>query len=515
MKLFTFLLCLFFAGKSIAQPTTFQFTTDFSSNDFVTDVVENTAGDYVAVCNTYIGSKYDITLLKISQSGAVISTHTIGNATNEFAKSICHTSDGGYFITGYSYTNINDNNALLIKVDSAFNIQFYKTLGTATGNDYANEGFEASPGLYTFTGTVALGGSAKPSIVTVNDSGYVISEHYLNTNQFASPEYKGTYLGNGKIGFAHLSNIISVLDTGGNIIEDFAYSSGGFSTDAIATADGKVVAIGVGNIGGPQGSTVFICKGDTVSGSLSLLQKYAYTSYSLEAEGIVQDSAGNYFLAVNRIDFGSGMSAPLIIKTDSSGQVIRSYNYRPVSSNHSEFKCIIHTSDGGFLAAGNAMLSGNTDLFFVKTDVDGISACNSNAVSVTNSNFPINATNPHSPFSGNLNTFVSVDPTNVPEIYTSDLICISTDIPKSSVKSGEGFNIFPTVFEETISITCNRPEIKAQARISDMTGRLVFTKEFSGNSSLDLSDLSRGQYIIVIESADKEYYLRENILKAN
>ena len=183
-----------------AQQTSFELSANITNSDIAVDITENAQGDFVAVSTTVVANNFDITIIKFSAAGVVLSTTTIGTSQNEIAKSICTTSDGGYFITGYANTTFSDNDALALKVDVNFQVQFLKRLGTTPGNDYANEGFEVAPDQYTFTGTVAIGGSAKPSRVTLDGNGNVISQSYLNTNQFASPNYHGTYLGNGLIG---------------------------------------------------------------------------------------------------------------------------------------------------------------------------------------------------------------------------------------------------------------------------------------------------------------------------
>ena len=125
---------------------------------------------------------------------------------------------------------------------------WYKKYGDPNqGNDYANNGFEISPGRYAITGTSGIGGSAKPSVVTIDSSGTVLQEGYLTTNQFASPRYKGFYLGDGKIAYAQLSNAISIVDTVCNVIQNYAFSFGTYSVDIIQTNMGWYAIASIGS----------------------------------------------------------------------------------------------------------------------------------------------------------------------------------------------------------------------------------------------------------------------------
>src|SRR5436190_22611105 len=116
-KIFLFIFCTILSNHAFTQ-TSFELTAHLSNNDVIAGVAENASGDFVFVTTTYVGSNYDITLVKISSLGVIIASKKIGTSVSEIAKSVCATADGGYFITGYTFTSPSDNDALLIKVDS-------------------------------------------------------------------------------------------------------------------------------------------------------------------------------------------------------------------------------------------------------------------------------------------------------------------------------------------------------------------------------------------------------------
>ncbi len=510
------ILTILFALSALitsAQQTSFELTANITNNDVAADIVENADGDFVAVTTTVVSNNFDVTLIKFSAAGVVLATATIGTSQNEIAKSICTTADGGYFITGYANTTFSDNDALVIKVDSSFQIQFMKRFGTTPGNDYANEGFEASPGQFTFTGTIAIGGSAKPSRVTLDENGIVISQSYLNTNQFASPNYRGNYLGNGLIGFAHLSNAISIVDTSGNVVRDFPFTAGTFTSSVIRTNDGKFVAIGLANLGGSS-TTVSFCKADTTTNLLSMTNEYGYNGFSLEPVGIVQDAQNNYFIAVNKIDNGTGFSKAMVVKTNPLGTVLWGKQYNAVSTIDGRVNSIILTSDGGIMIAGSIDLTGtNPDLFFAKIDSFGSSTCNTLTVTIASSTYSPNSATPHTMNAGTINTITLGTPYDFPVTPLPNLMCITIDINDVTAKD-MSVKVYPTLFDQFVTVESDEPSQRLNVCITDLNGSEVFRKSFYGNEQLNLSNLASGSYIINIENAEKSQTIHRKLIKA-
>lgn len=119
--------------------------TDLSGNTLWTTVlgganiqwfegfVANTDGGYTAVgVNTGAGTHggYDIYLVKFDGVGTKLWEKNIGGGSYEIGNSIQQTADGGYILSGqtYSYGNL-DGDYYLVKTDASGNVQWEKTYG--------------------------------------------------------------------------------------------------------------------------------------------------------------------------------------------------------------------------------------------------------------------------------------------------------------------------------------------------------------------------------------------------
>ncbi len=85
---------------------------------------------------TSIARKKDVWIVKLSSSGALQWQKTIGGAEDDYAFSLQSTPDGGYITTGYTYSNNGDvsgnhgdADAWVVKLSSSGAIQWQKALG--------------------------------------------------------------------------------------------------------------------------------------------------------------------------------------------------------------------------------------------------------------------------------------------------------------------------------------------------------------------------------------------------
>ena len=197
-----------------AQSNTFTLDFNFGTNDEAFSVIQNTAGNFV-VCGTVYpgGNNFNPIVAEVSPAGVILQSYTLTSATSEIFRSIVQTSDGGYFITGNVFSSASDFNALILKLDGSFQPEFYRQIVNNGINDNANRGFEIAPGVYGVTGSIGLSGAVKPTYLVLDNTGNIISQTYLGTNQFASPDYRGRHIGNGQVTMGHLTNAFSVLDS--------------------------------------------------------------------------------------------------------------------------------------------------------------------------------------------------------------------------------------------------------------------------------------------------------------
>jgi type IX secretion system substrate protein len=488
-----------------AQQTAFQMDYSFTGQDNVLAAIENSAGNFILAAESFNGpTGQDITLIEISPTGAVIQSQSIALPEHEFVRSIFETSDGHYILTGSIRVTSSDADWIILKFDASLNLIWYKTYGDANnGNDYANNGFEISPGHYAITGTVSQGGSAKPSIVTMDSSGTVLQEGYLTTNQFASPRYKGYYLGNGKIAYAQLSNSISIVDTLFNVIQNYAFAFGTYSVDIIQTNNGGYAITGIGSFGAPQGSKIFLALLDSNLASGAFKIDLGINGNNLSPVSVKQDSDGNFWVAGNGESLGAGTTTPIVIKIDSSGAVIWSNSYAPVGPVNPQINTMIETSDGGYLIAGQ-MSTALQRMFVAKLDSTGSSNCNVTPYPLTpQTNIAVPRT-PHAPYTGAIATFTPSQPNVSAAVISENTICITTGLDPIN-NNNSGFTIYPTSVNEGFNVTFDLPSDDIQMHVYDLTGRLVFSQQIYNNEWVDCSELQTGTYFVKISNNQSEF----------
>ena len=157
--------------SSIAQPTIqWQNTIGGSGYDYLHSIQQTSDGGYVlgGTSNSNIsGDKtdssqgsYDYWVVKLDASGVIQWQNTIGGSGFDRLFSIQQTSDGGYVLGGYSYSNISGDKTensqgsadyWVVKLDSSGTIQWQNTIG-GSGWDMLYSIQQTSDGGYVLGG---------------------------------------------------------------------------------------------------------------------------------------------------------------------------------------------------------------------------------------------------------------------------------------------------------------------------------------------------------------------------
>jgi len=306
-----------------------------TGTDYIMSVEQTSDGGYIGVgyTNSSGFGGYEVYLVKLSSTGTVSWTRTIGWTGNDYGRDVKQTSDNGYIIAGYTSSyGAGSYDMYILKTSSTGAITWSRTIG-GVSSDYAMG--------------VEINSDATYSVV-----GYTYSAGFGNTDVY----------------FARLNTAGSVL-----ITRTYGYSNYDYGRSIEQTSDGG-----------------WIIAGNTRSFGAGLYDLYAIklnTSYSISWSRVYGGSSNDYgYSATQTSDLGyliSGYMASsgaggydmINIKTNSSGVATSSRTYGGTGSDYGYVG--IQTSDGGFATLGStaSMGSGGNDFYLVKTDGTGNSGC--------------------------------------------------------------------------------------------------------------------------------------------
>ena len=242
-------------------------------------------GGYILSASTTSSGSSSISLWKLDASGNITWQKTYGgssvsvrNATNE---SIYQTSDGGYVLIGWTNPGpAGGDDALVLKLDQNGNIQWQKTYGGSESDQ-----------VY--------------SIRQTSDGGYVLTGWSTS--------------------FGDLNGDLWVLklDSNGNILWEKKYGgpgSGESGQSIKETSDGGYIVTGTIYPLPPLNYDLWVLKLDN-SGNI-LWQKTYGGSGAEWGESVQQVADGGYIVAGTSGSFGAGNGDILLLKLDSSGNLL-------------------------------------------------------------------------------------------------------------------------------------------------------------------------------------------------
>ena len=291
-------------------------------------VRQTTDGGYIVagMTQSFGAGSDDFYLLKTDSSGDTLWTHTYGGSDADIGFSVQQTSDGGYIITGYTYSfGAGRNDVYLLKTDANGDTLWTRTYGGSEWDDGR-------------------------SVQQTSDGGYVVAGF---TNSFGAGSYdvwllktdaNGDTLWSGLYGGSGEDQGYSVQQTtdGGYIIAGYTYSFGAGSADVyLVKTDANGAALWTRTYGG------------------SSIDK----SYSVQ-----HTSDGGYIIAGAFASFGGGRYPDLyVVKTDENGDSLWTRRYG-ASYPVDDGECVQQTTDGGYIVTGYTASfgAGSHDVWLLK-----------------------------------------------------------------------------------------------------------------------------------------------------
>ena len=272
-------------------------------------------------------------------SPAIVWQKSLGGSAYDNAFSIVQTSDGGYIVTGTSFSddgdvmgNHGDGDYWIVKLDTKGNLTWQKSLG-GSWIDEGNDIVQTSDGGYIIAG------------YSNSNDGDVTGHHGITGRYLDIPDAwvvkldaKGNLTWQKSLGGSQEDNAHSIVQTsdGGYIIAGYSKSNDGDVTGNHGGADYWIIKL-------------------NAKGNLTWQRSLGGSRYD-KASSIAQTSDGGYVIAGysesndGDVTGNHGNSDYWIVKLDAKGNL--TWQKSLGGSTNDEASSIVQTSDGGYIIAG-------------------------------------------------------------------------------------------------------------------------------------------------------------------
>ena len=249
-------------------------------------VQQSSEGGYIisGITSSFGNGNYDVWLIKTDGNGNEIWNKTFGGTNYDESISVQQTSDGGYIISGTTFSFGNGaTNIYLIKADGNGNEIWNKTFG-GTSNNWSYSVQQSTDGGYIIIGYTNSFGNGDADVYLIKTDG--------SGNELWSKTFGGTN------------------DDGGTSVQQ--------------TTDGGYIVTGYTKSSGNGDADVYLIKTDG-SGN-ELWNKTFGGTYEDGGFDVQQTADGGYIITGKTLYAGSVNSDLYLIKTDGNGNVSSIFN---------------------------------------------------------------------------------------------------------------------------------------------------------------------------------------------
>jgi hypothetical protein len=499
MRNYLFLLAIFFAVQAKPQTTFQKIYKNLNYSEYGNDYCIAADGNYMIAAQHSDGTNSIASLMKVDALGSILWRKNFPDLVRFF--SITQTLDGGYALSGFSNFDM-----CILKTDSSGNVQWCKLFGLSNSTDYPLELIQNPNGEFFLVGqgTDDLTSDMHAFILKTDSTGTLIWDKIITTGSFA-PVYAShcSFTNDDGIivtGSYTINSVVKLLmmkiDSSGNTMWTRCYGNNFFGQASFQTDDGGYISSGSGRSASINYGFVLI-KTDSV-GNLQWSKVY---SDALVSHDLLIDPDGNFVLAGTYENTSDDSASIYLLKTDQQGDTIwtRFYETNSQLGYRGEYEnSILQTPDGGFLLGGQADInhSAYTDIYLLKTDADGNTGCNLVQRPITIESITPTFDTTVIVTSGVLTA--SIIPASSISQITDTTLCLHDWI--NEYENIISLDVYPNPATDQITINTSAfSESELLLEVKDIMGRNVIQRKvYPGNLQLDVSNISRGVYLIVL-----------------
>jgi hypothetical protein len=346
------------------------------------DIMTTSGGGYLITAMEENATPGDtnIVMVKADHTGDTTWTKTIGGSQPEYAYTTIPTSDGNYFVIGYTLSyGAGGSDSYLIKMNGSGDVLWTKTYG-GIGDDEGKDIVPTADGNYVIVGrseSTSLG-NHQIYLMKIDLSGAVIWTKYYGGSSYETARSVRECPDGG---FIIVGQTLSYGPSNGNIFMVRTNSSGdtiwtktygGSNIDdgnaVVANPDGTFIIAAETNSFGAGDFDIQIFKADS-NGNM-VWNKYYGGDKKDVSKRLEPVSSGGYIVSGISRSFGWVDPQMWLLRINSAGDTLWTRDFG--SYNHEHCYSAKPTPDGGFMAVGHSKSYGPTmKIMFVKLDSQG------------------------------------------------------------------------------------------------------------------------------------------------